>query len=860
MSAIATSSGLRSRKVDHRKQMPVYRYDQLLDLDEINSRTLSKVTTGVEKEEEEEHHLQAALLTNSVIPTPEASNLLLNPQNYDAFYPTNFHLPKSLIKFSSQIEDVMGCLYNLDEKDNAWIESLDEEIKSRTTPLAIEQTFYAFEQAGNDKFEEMSLNPESDPYVCFRHREIKQLRKVRRSDTVAQEKLHKLKEDLTRARELLQFIHEREQHCKDLLMIDHLIFEKRVTVRKIKKDLGITSNEYLDVSPDQKRKKSKKHLDDHGLKDASHLVTDMDQHLFDDARLSQEQRILEKIKREKLQNDRNGWIDHTELPFINPQDLFWGRHLGIEMCGFEYKQIKSRRRMGRGGRVVFDRMLISTLPERTMIPKPSAGLGKENHQAIPENISNTIETLEKSDGDNHTVMIDNDTEPTTIMADDIQKSRYLWYENIICRLMIYRSFHVNATEEQYKCLQTIPSYDLNFDPTQPIPDEEKHFNTIPPQIVRIPIPATTVATTPNPPATLNSTSTTTVKKKKEKTLTKKKQSSTVDTTDARSMAVKTMMKEAQKQAQEAQAQIQQKEATAKEIEEYLKLEKLKYERERNEPKILLLGASDSGKSTFLKQMKIIHSNGFTSEELEKAKRGLIFNLYSICKKVITESNLSDVYLKKFDEFKRLSIDEVREGVYDYLVLPLLQSFWNDPLLHDFYFKYDMLKLRIVTQNISENTFKIRMDGRDSTLHVIDVSGLKYHRKRWVPYFDTTTAIVFIVAISSFDQVMSEDSSTNRINDCLSLFDQVLNNPILKDCQMILFFNKLDLFEEKIARIKFTELYSDFYGTDHSLSDCLYYFEQKFLEKSHPDDGRTIMVHQTCCTDSKLMSKIISSVM
>ncbi|KAI8897557.1 enhancer of polycomb-like-domain-containing protein [Globomyces pollinis-pini] len=612
MSAIATSSGLRSRKVDHRKQMPVYRYDQLLDLDEINSRTLSKVTTGVEKEEEEEHHLQAALLTNSVIPTPEASNLLLNPQNYDAFYPTNFHLPKSLIKFSSQIEDVMGCLYNLDEKDNAWIESLDEEIKSRTTPLAIEQTFYAFEQAGNDKvagdcpdfetclqmlqqagydhildqdvlyliydywknaryelnqgnrlrprlkFEEMSLNPESDPYVCFRHREIKQLRKVRRSDTVAQEKLHKLKEDLTRARELLQFIHEREQHCKDLLMIDHLIFEKRVTVRKIKKDLGITSNEYLDVSPDQKRKKSKKHLDDHGestririplnsLKDASHLVTDMDQHLFDDARLSQEQRILEKIKREKLQNDRNGWIDHTELPFINPQDLFWGRHLGIEMCGFEYKQIKSRRRMGRGGRVVFDRMLISTLPERTMIPKPSAGLGKENHQAIPENISNTIETLEKSDGDNHTVMIDNDTEPTTIMADDIQKSR----------LMIYRSFHVNATEEQYKCLQTIPSYDLNFDPTQPIPDEEKHFNTIPPQIVRIPIPATTVATTPNPPATLNSTSTTTVKKKKEKTLTKKKQSSTVDTTDARSMAVKTMMKEAQKQAQEAQAQIQQ---------------------------------------------------------------------------------------------------------------------------------------------------------------------------------------------------------------------------------------------------------------------------------------------------------------
>jgi len=36
---------------------------------------------------------------------------------------------------------------------------------------------------------------------------------------------------------------------------------------------------------------------------------------------------------------------------------------------------------------------------------------------------------------------------------------------------------------------------------------------------------------------------------------------------------------------------------------------------RNEMKLLLLGASESGKSTFVKQMKIIHGDGYSIDEL-----------------------------------------------------------------------------------------------------------------------------------------------------------------------------------------------------------------------------------------------------
>jgi ABC-type lipoprotein export system ATPase subunit len=56
------------------------------------------------------------------------------------------------------------------------------------------------------------------------------------------------------------------------------------------------------------------------------------------------------------------------------------------------------------------------------------------------------------------------------------------------------------------------------------------------------------------------------------------------------------------------------------IEEYLRKEKTAFEKHRQEPKVLILGSSDSGKSTLLKQMKILHGKGFTDEERHSEKR------------------------------------------------------------------------------------------------------------------------------------------------------------------------------------------------------------------------------------------------
>ena len=57
---------------------------------------------------------------------------------------------------------------------------------------------------------------------------------------------------------------------------------------------------------------------------------------------------------------------------------------------------------------------------------------------------------------------------------------------------------------------------------------------------------------------------------------------------------------------------------------------------KNEVKLLLLGAGESGKSTILKQMRLIHDSGYTEEERESYREVIFSNtLQSI--KVICEA-------------------------------------------------------------------------------------------------------------------------------------------------------------------------------------------------------------------------------
>ncbi|KAH8036538.1 hypothetical protein HPB51_001357 [Rhipicephalus microplus] len=67
--------------------------------------------------------------------------------------------------------------------------------------------------------------------------------------------------------------------------------------------------------------------------------------------------------------------------------------------------------------------------------------------------------------------------------------------------------------------------------------------------------------------------------------------------------------------------------------------------ECNVIKILLLGAGESGKSTIVKQMKIIHSEGFSDEELRSFRPTVLDNLLGSMKYVLTGMGILRINLE-----------------------------------------------------------------------------------------------------------------------------------------------------------------------------------------------------------------------
>jgi hypothetical protein len=87
------------------------------------------------------------------------------------------------------------------------------------------------------------LRNEADPYVCFRRRESKPIRKTRRTDQQSIEKLRKLRIEMESARSLLEMVSRREKVRKESLILEHMIFDQRCKVREFKRNLGIKDDD-----------------------------------------------------------------------------------------------------------------------------------------------------------------------------------------------------------------------------------------------------------------------------------------------------------------------------------------------------------------------------------------------------------------------------------------------------------------------------------------------------------------------------------------------------------------------------------------------------------------------------------------
>ena len=111
--------------------------------------------------------------------------------------------------------------------------------------------------------------------------------------------------------------------------------------------------------------------------------------------------------------------------------------------------------------------------------------------------------------------------------------------------------------------------------------------------------------------------------------------------------------------------------------------------------------------------------------------------------------------------------------------------------------------------------------------MFDVGGQRSERKKWIHCFDNVTAILFVVSIAEYDQVLEEDKNVNRMKESMELFENIVNNQYFKRKSFICFFNKKDLFETKIKETPLTICFPQYQGRPASYIDAIDFIQRKF---------------------------------
>ena len=176
---------------------------------------------------------------------------------------------------------------------------------------------------------------------------------------------------------------------------------------------------------------------------------------------------------------------------------------------------------------------------------------------------------------------------------------------------------------------------------------------------------------------------------------------------------------------------------------------------------------------------------------------------------------------------------------------------------------DVLQMRVRTSGIVEEEYII--DGVKFVMY--DVGGQRNERKKWIHCFDEVTAVIFVAAISEYDQVLYEDATQNRMCESLNLFQEICNSKWFENTSIILFLNKRDLFEEKIKEVDIRQpdpadpsrmLFDEYEGgCDYDAG--VEFIVAEYLAKNEKQDGtKEIFWHVTCATDTSNISTVFNA--
>nr|ATY71620.1 transducin 2-2 [Maurolicus muelleri] len=305
-------------------------------------------------------------------------------------------------------------------------------------------------------------------------------------------------------------------------------------------------------------------------------------------------------------------------------------------------------------------------------------------------------------------------------------------------------------------------------------------------------------------------------------------------------------------------------------------------------KLLLLGAGEAGKSTFVKQMKLLYQGWYSKEQQMGFRFTIYGNIVTSAVAIIKGMETLGIefenpdFAEEAQKFLNMA-DSMEEDTLPSEAAAILKKLWKDAGmqacversseydLNDSAVYYlnelnritkgdylptqeDILRSRSVTKGIVEEHFNCK----SLTFRLFDVGGQRSQRKKWIHCFGGVSCIIFTGALSAFDMVLIEDSETNRMHEALHLFNSIVNHKFFGNTPIVLFLNKKDLFEEKIKKVHLSICFPDYDGPN-TYGDAADYIKNQYLALNINKDKKEIYVHMTCATDTDDIERVFGDV-
>eukprot|EP00475_Leptophrys_vorax_P006813 TRINITY_DN14258_c0_g1_i1.p1 TRINITY_DN14258_c0_g1~~TRINITY_DN14258_c0_g1_i1.p1 ORF type:complete len:351 (-),score=93.44 TRINITY_DN14258_c0_g1_i1:7-1059(-) len=275
-------------------------------------------------------------------------------------------------------------------------------------------------------------------------------------------------------------------------------------------------------------------------------------------------------------------------------------------------------------------------------------------------------------------------------------------------------------------------------------------------------------------------------------------------------------------------------------------------------KVLLLGASQAGKSTIFKQFINHFAGGFTKRQQEEYIGVINENVVYGAKGLLQWAEHLELTIHPETEesahfVKEMNVHKVHKTLRDAEAVHL-KRLWEDDAIQEANFKLDksqlmesagyylnkidqiaredylpsvpdILRARVRTTGLLE----LRCELPGSRIMVCDVGGERNERKKWIHCFDDVDVVIYPCAISEYNRTLFEDEKTNRIAEHVDVFQELVNSKLLEKALFILLFTKRDIYEKNFDKNVLKANFPAFDGS--SIEDGYKFFEELFKSQS-----------------------------